>query len=48
MNGETAYWLELMAVESIGGETDIAAALDEANQLVAIFTTIKRHAEGKD
>ncbi len=45
---ETAYWLELMAAEKIGAPTDVASARDEAGQLVAILTTIKRHAEGKD
>jgi four helix bundle protein len=45
---ETAYWLELMGAEDVGTPADVAAALDEASQLVAIFTTIKRRAEGKE
>jgi hypothetical protein len=45
---ETAYWLELMVAESVGVPVALAAALDEASQLVAIFTTIKRRAEGKE
>ena len=42
---ETAYWLELMRAEAIGATAAVVSALDEANQLVAIFTTIKRRAE---
>ena len=45
---EPAYWLELMAAEQVGAPADVAPALDEASQLVAILTTIKRRAEGKD
>ena len=43
---ETAYWLELIAAEALGTPADVASARDEAGQLVAIFTTIKRRAEG--
>jgi len=45
---ETVYWLELMSAEQVGEPLDLAVALDEARQLVAILTTIKRRAEGKD
>ncbi len=45
---ETAYWLELMAAELVVSAVQVASVLDEANQLVAILTTIKRHAEGKE
>lgn len=44
---ETTFWLELMSAENIGVRNDILEALDEATQLVAILTTIKRRAEGK-
>ena len=45
---ETAYWLELMGAEAVGSPADVASALDEASQLVAILTTIKRRAERND
>ena len=45
---ETAYWLELMAAENVVPADKLAALIDEANQLVAILTTIRRRAEGKD
>lgn len=45
---ETSYWLELLAAEKLAAPADVAMALDESSQLVAIFTTIKRHAEGKE
>ena len=45
---ETAYWLEPMAAEKVGVPADVAAALAEANQLVAILTTIKRRAGSKE
>ncbi len=44
---ETAYWLELMAAEAVVRPARLAALIDEALQLFAIFTTIKRHAERK-
>jgi len=43
---ETAYWLELMAAERVVGPSKLADLIDESNQLVAIFTTIRRRAEG--
>ncbi len=45
---EAGYWLEWMAAEYVGAPADIADALREVNELPAIFTTIKRRAEGKD
>ncbi len=45
---ETGYWLEWMAAENVGAPADIADTLREVNELLAIFTTIKRWAEGKD
>lgn len=44
---ETAYWLDLMSAEGLGSSPDVDAARDEASQLIAILTTIKRRAEGK-
>jgi len=45
---ETAFWLELMSSENVVSPAKLAALLDEANQPVAIFTTIRRRTEGKD
>jgi four helix bundle protein len=45
---ETAYWLELMAAENVVPVEKLLPSQDEAKQLVAILTTIKRHAEGKE
>ncbi|MDA1277908.1 MAG: four helix bundle protein [Verrucomicrobia bacterium] len=45
---ETSYWLDLMSAENIGSPNELALALDPAGQMVAILTTIKRHAEGKE
>ena len=45
---ETTYWLELMAAEKIVPAEKLASLIDEANQLVAIFTTIRRRSEGMD
>lgn len=42
---ETQYWLELMAAENIVPQTRLAGLIDEASQLVAIFTAIRRKAE---
>jgi four helix bundle protein len=41
---ETAYWLELLSAESVVPASNVAPLLSEANQLVAIFTTIRRRA----
>jgi four helix bundle protein len=45
---ETAYWLELMAAENVGPAGNLASLIDEANQLVAILTTIRRRAQQKE
>ena len=37
---ETHYWLRLLASSGIVKEPQLAAILDEANQLIAILTTI--------
>ena len=42
---ETAYWLELMSAEAVTPSTRVAGLIDEANQLVAILTTIRRRAQ---
>ncbi|MBI4026450.1 MAG: four helix bundle protein [Verrucomicrobia bacterium] len=42
---ETAYWLELMAAEEVVQPAKLAALFDEASQLVAILTTIRRRAQ---
>ena len=44
---ETAYWLELLSAEECIPLTRLAPLIDEVRQIVAILTTIKRHAEGK-
>ena len=44
---ETVYWLELLAAEKCHPLVRLAPLIDEARQLVAILTTIKRRAEGK-
>ncbi|HET7624525.1 MAG TPA: four helix bundle protein [Verrucomicrobiae bacterium] len=44
---ETVYWLELMAAENVVPAEKLTSLIGEANQLVAIFTTIRRHDEGK-
>ena len=42
---ETSFWLELLASEKIAPPEKLAVLADEANQLVAIFTTIRRRAQ---
>ncbi len=42
---ETAYWLELMAAEQVVRPSKLVALIDECNQLVAIFTTVRRRAD---
>lgn len=37
---ETHYWLRLLAATNIIPESKLAALIDEANQLIAILTTI--------
>ena len=43
---ETLYWLELMADENIVAATRLKSLLKEADELVAIFTTISKRACG--
>jgi len=43
---ETLYWLELLAVEKIFPEKQLAPLIKEADELVAIFTTIAKNARG--
>lgn len=43
---ETSYWLELLVRSEIVSEAKLATLRDEANQLLAIFTTISKKAKG--
>jgi len=43
---ETSYWLELLVRSEIIPESKLAALRDETNQLLAIFTTIPKKAQG--
>jgi len=43
---ETLYWLELMADENIVVAKRLESLLGEADELVAIFTTISKRARG--
>lgn len=43
---ETLYWLELLMEERLLPSNRMAALLDEANQLVAIFVSISKRARG--
>ena len=40
---ETLYWLELLMEESVMPTKRLQPLADEANELVAIFTTISKH-----
>lgn len=42
---ETVYWLELISAETAAAPNEVEGLIDEANQLVAIFTTIRRRAD---
>lgn len=44
---ETAYWLEICAGSQLGRTDEVRALLKEANELLAIVTTIGRKAKGK-
>lgn len=44
---ETAYWLELLTEAGIVATERLAPLLDEANQLIAIFTTIVKKKKEK-
>ena len=41
---ETEYWLELCARTGLGRENELATLRQESRELLAIFTTINRHA----
>ena len=43
---ETLYWLELLREESFVSARRLQPLVDEANELVAIFTTISKHSRG--
>jgi four helix bundle protein len=43
---ETLYWLELLAEEKIFSAKQLQPLLKEADELVAIFTTISKRARG--
>jgi four helix bundle protein len=42
---ETAYWLEICVLGKIGSDADAKQLLAEANELLAIITTINRKAK---
>ena len=44
---ETAYWLEICEASALGKPEEVRALLKEANELLAILTTIGRKAKGK-
>ncbi len=43
---ETGYWFELLVDSGCVSTTNMAGLLDEAHQLIAIFTTIDKKAKG--
>ena len=43
---ETLYWLELLLDESFVPASRLQPLVNEANELVAIFTTIAKHSRG--
>ena len=45
---ETHYWLELLTESGEVKMSKLAALLDEASQLTAIFTTIERKVRGRE
>ena len=44
---ETAYWLEICEASTLGRPEEVTVLLKEANELLAILTTIGRKAKGK-
>lgn len=44
---ETAYWLEICETSPLGKPAEVGALLKEANELLAILTTIGRKAKGR-
>jgi four helix bundle protein len=45
---ETLYWLELLADENVMASTRLRLIIREADELVAIFTTISKRARGDE
>ena len=45
---ETHYWLRLLAASDIVGESRLTELLDEADQLIAILTTITRRIRSRE
>lgn len=45
---ETLYWLELMSEENVIPPSRLQSLLKEADELVAIFTTISKRARGDE
>ena len=43
---ETAYWLELLLEENFVTSARLQPLLDEANELLAILTTISKRSKG--
>ena len=43
---ETVYWLELMTEAGIGDRKDVAKLLQEAREILAIFTAARRTSKG--
>lgn len=44
---ETAYWFELLTESDIVATNRLASLVDEANQLIAIFTTIAKRVRSR-
>lgn len=44
---ETSYWLELLVRGEIVPKQKLASLRDEANQIIAIFTTISKNAKNR-
>lgn len=44
---ETEYWLELLVDSGCVPSAKMTGLLDEARQLIAIFTTIDKHSKGE-
>jgi four helix bundle protein len=44
---ETVYWLEICVAASLGSVDEATALLNEANELLAIITTVGRKAKGR-
>ncbi|MGN6555416.1 MAG: four helix bundle protein [Verrucomicrobiota bacterium] len=44
---EAVYWLEICHAANLGKSAEVGALLEEANELLAIVTTIGRKAKGR-